>query len=335
MGPQALEGDEQMSEKGRFMGDDEGNGGNGEGEGTWDKEGTVPRDRRAFEKGLGEIGRLLDGKEFASQEELDALLNEYLSDGEFPMDLPPQTPLQKAQEVMYEAWEARGRRRAALAHQALRISKDCADAYVLLAEETAETWEEARALYAEGVEAGKRALGPEAFEEDVGYFWGILETRPYMRARAGLAECLWELGQYEEAIAHYKDMLRLNPSDNQGLRYLLADCLLLDGDDEALGELLEKYPDDVAADWSYTWALYTFRQQGPSQLANQRLQQALAVNPFVPNYMLGRKRFPDVLPDYVGFGDESEAVAYVFRGMESWLETEGAIPWLAEQSAKE
>ena len=61
-------------------------------------------------------------------------------------------------------------------------------------------------------------------------------------------------------------------------------------------------------------------------MANQRLQEALDVNPFVPDYMLGRKRFPDTLPDYVGFGDESEAVAYVYRAMESWLETEGGHP---------
>lgn len=326
-GAQALEGDEQMSRKSRFTEDD--------GENGLDDEGmTVPTDRRAFERELGEIGRLLDEKAFESQEELDAFLHDHLSGGEFPIDLPPMTPLQEAQEVMYEAWEARGKRRAALAHQALRISKDCADAYVLLAEETAETWEEARALYAQGVEAGERALGPEAFEENVGYFWGILETRPYMRARAGLAECLWELGQHEEAIAHYQDMLRLNPNDNQGLRYLLADCLLIQGDHEALENLLDKYPDDVVADWSYTRALLAFRQQGPSSLANQYLQEALEVNPFVPDYMLGLTKFPDTLPDYVGFGDESEAVAYVFRAMESWFETEGAIIWLADQITK-
>jgi hypothetical protein len=30
------------------------------------------------------------------------------------------------------------------------------------------------------VAAGERSLGPKAFEEDAGHFWGILETRPYM-----------------------------------------------------------------------------------------------------------------------------------------------------------
>ncbi len=72
-------------------------------------------------------------------------------------------------------------RRVDLARQALTISPDCADAYLLLAEEAASSLEEARELLERGVAAGERALGPEPFEEDVGYFWGILETRPYMR----------------------------------------------------------------------------------------------------------------------------------------------------------
>jgi Tetratricopeptide repeat len=41
-----------------------------------------------------------------------------------------------------------------------------------------------------------------------------------MRARAGLAATLDALGDVEAAIGHYRDMLRLNPGDNQGIRYL-------------------------------------------------------------------------------------------------------------------
>ena len=89
----------------------------------------------------------------------------------------------KAQDVMYEAWERNtSRSRIALARKALGISPLCADAYVLLAEE-AQSIEEARDLYAKGVEAGELALGPQGFEEYAGHFWDFLETRPYMRAR--------------------------------------------------------------------------------------------------------------------------------------------------------
>ena len=96
---------------------------------------------------------------------------------------------------MYDAWEATSRKRAVeLARKALLVSADCADAYVFLAGATAKTPQEAIDLYRQGIEAGEQALGKKAFKEDVGYFWGLLETRPYMRARAGLTQSLGKLG---------------------------------------------------------------------------------------------------------------------------------------------
>jgi ST7 protein len=48
-----------------------------------------------------------------------------------------ETTLSKAQDLMYEAFESDDpRRRVELARQALELSPDCADAYVLLAEQT-------------------------------------------------------------------------------------------------------------------------------------------------------------------------------------------------------
>ena len=108
----------------------------------------------------------------------------------------------KAQDVMYEAWErTASRTRIALARKALGISPLCADAYVLLAEE-ARSIKEARDYYAKGVEAGELALGPRGFKQYAGHFWGFLETRPYMRARAGLAGTLLQLGNVDGALAH-------------------------------------------------------------------------------------------------------------------------------------
>ena len=169
----------------------------------------------------------------------------------------------KAQDVMYEAWErTTSRSRIALAHKALGISPLCADAYVLLAEE-ARSIEEARDYYAKGVEAGGLALGPEGFRQYAGHFWGFLETRPYMRARAGLAGTLLKLGDVHGAVSHYRDMLKLNPNDNQGIRYVLAGCLLRQGDDGALKELLASH-EDGSAFWLYTRVLVAFRESGMS-----------------------------------------------------------------------
>ena len=112
---------------------------------------------------------------------------------------------------------------------------------MLLAQETTANAEEARELLEQSVAAGERALGPEPFAEDAGHFWGILETRPYMRARAALAVTLWAVGRREDAVQHHRDLLRLNPNDNQGLRYLQAEWLLWLESYEELDELFAAY----------------------------------------------------------------------------------------------
>src|SRR3546814_5364118 len=121
---------------------------------------------------------------------------------------------------------------------------------------------DALALYRQGVEAGERALGDE-FEELSGHFWGFLQTRPYMLARAGLAITLWRLGEQQAAIDHYCAMLILNPNDNQGIRYLLATTLLARDDIAGLKVLLNQYEEDGSAAWVYTLALIAYREQDP------------------------------------------------------------------------
>lgn len=292
-------------------------------------------DRRAMEKTMLQMSRLLDEQQFETIEEANAFLQQFIGVKDLPQSFTALTPLEQAQERMYEAWDASGQRRVKLAREALEISPDCADAYVLLVEETARTPEEARGLYEQGVKAGERALGTEAFAEAAGEFWGILETRPYMRARAGLAEVLAALGQHQQAIEHYRELLRLNPNDNQGNRYQLTHLLLKEGMDEELAELLSQYEDDASAEWSYTRALWLFRREGASENAAEALYTAFARNPHVPLYLMGVKKLPNHPPAYIGFGDENEAVAYLFEAIEDWVVTPDAPEWLTETMLKE
>jgi len=238
-----------------------------------------------------------------------------------------KTPLDEAQDLIYEAFEAgTPRERAALAKEALEISPDCADAYVLLAEH-ANTFRQAMSLYEQGVAAGQRALGPEAFREHEGHFWGVVETRPYMRARLGLAQCLWTAGRREEAVEHYREMLQLNPNDNQGVRYLAAAALLaLDRDDE-LDALLADYEDDASADWAYARALLAFRREGDSGQARDLLAAAGETNAHVPAYLTGAKLVPRELPDYITAGGEDEAIGHAARFLAAWRNTPGATSW--------
>jgi tetratricopeptide (TPR) repeat protein len=248
-------------------------------------------------------------------------------------DSDEETPLRKAQDMIYDAWEVTDpKHRVALARKALEISPDCADAYVLLAEETASSLPEALNLYRQGVEAGERALGRDAFEEDVGHFWGVLETRPYMRARAGLAECLWASGKHDEAIQHYKDMLRLNPNDNQGLRDLLLPRLIEMGKDQEAEALFKEYRDDGIASWIFSRALLDFRKMGDCEISRRSLAAAVKKNKHMPAYLLGRKKMPQFLPEYYSPGDENEAVFYTKENLEAWKITSGALDWLLDQT---
>src|ERR1035437_10627480 len=126
-------------------------------------------------------------------------------------------PRYRAEDLVYEAWEAAGPRRAALAREALALWPDCADGYVLLAQ-AASSLEEARELLERGVTAGERAVGPRVFGEDAGDFWLGFETRPYMRARAALPPTLWRLGRGEEGGGQQPGLLWLKARANQGSR---------------------------------------------------------------------------------------------------------------------
>ena len=240
---------------------------------------------------------------------------------------------QQAQEKMYAAWDEQNpAKRINLAHQAIAISPNCADAYVLLAEEEADTLGRALKYYIEGVEAGERALGEAFFDENAGYFWGLLETRPYMRARAGLANTLWDLGNKEETLTHYMEMLRLNPGDNQGIRYSLLNLLLELNRPDQLDTLLGEYEDEWSSQWSYTQVLRAFKKWGDSPDAQDALKEALEQNPHVPDYLTGVKRIPNRLPDMISPGRESEAVSFASTHLNFWRKAPGAVAWLKEQT---
>jgi len=51
--------------------------------------------------------------------------------------------------------------------------------------------------------------------------WGWIDNRPFLRCMNGFGLCLWRLARFEEAGLIYDRMLWLNPSDNQGVRFLI------------------------------------------------------------------------------------------------------------------
>ncbi|HTG32663.1 MAG TPA: tetratricopeptide repeat protein [Thermoanaerobaculia bacterium] len=253
-------------------------------------------------------------------------------------DLPlepaePETPEERAEALLDSAYTSLGRRAVLLARQALEIWPDFADAYNFLARRASDP-ESAGRFYELGMAAGERAVGPEAFAEIAGaeHFWGVLETRPYMRARQGLADTLVERKLFAEAAEHFQAMLRLNPGDNQGVRHSLVNLLIaLDRDEEAR-ELLDRYAWDTMALLDYPRALLRFRQEGDSPEARRALKRAVQANRFVPGLLLHTRGVPPPAGFYSP-GREDEAVFYLVLSCETWAGTAGALDWLRRRTA--
>ncbi|HUQ47258.1 MAG TPA: hypothetical protein VM053_03320 [Gemmatimonadaceae bacterium] len=287
------------------------------------------------ERAMTELSRALSGRSFESSDAADAYINKLLDEGDARTASAPRTPLERAQEIMFLAWEESDPNdRITLAESAVEMSADCADGFTLLGDEKAFSANEARAYYEEAVRAGARAIGEKAFDEDVGHFWGILETRPYMRARARLASCLWDLGEKQAAVAHLQELLRLNPGDNQGNRYLLLDFLIQLREDEAVETLLAANQDEGGTGWLYDKARWLIQRHAPVSEISFALDDALETNPFVPIFLLGRKRVPTEMPDYLRLGGEEEAGAYCMAAKPDWVKTPGAIEHVRKAAAR-
>ncbi|HLF50271.1 MAG TPA: hypothetical protein VJA45_12925 [Methylomirabilota bacterium] len=285
-------------------------------------------DRRVMERMLLEVQRFAATKEFASESEMNDALQAKFTGSMDTIASTASTPVERAQDLVYRATEARGRRRIQLARKALDLSADCADAYVLLAEECADL-SQALDLYAQGVAAGERVLGPTVFAEEAGHFWGDVRTRPYMRARFGLARSLDDLGQRDEALTHYRELLRLNPGDNQGVRYASLTALLLTGRDDEAGTLLLQFGDEATAQWQYGWALWAFRREGDCPASRKRLRAAFRSNRHLPGYLAGDSEWTGPAPQSYAVGSREEAVICVDELGDAWDATPGALEWLA------
>lgn len=270
----------------------------------------------------------LPSLEFGMLPPQESLQLSILARASFP---PPENPKHFAQDLMYQAWEtADEATRIALALKALSTWPDCADAYCLLAEEASFALDDSMEYYRRGMEAGERAIGAKNFSEWRGDFWYVLETRPYMRAREGYANCLLLLGRAEEGVAHLLEMIELHPDDSQGLRFILWKWLIMMNRDEECLKLLEQYGDETPVEWWYAMALLAFRREGDGDESQYWLRKAMKVNTYVPEYLIRGGLTLDDVPEYIDFGEPSEAVSYCLGHCLLWEDTPNAIHWLKD-----
>jgi tetratricopeptide (TPR) repeat protein len=224
-----------------------------------------------------------------------------------PDPVDTMSPQEAAQELAFDAMEAPTKAKAlALTRRALKLDPDCVDALVSLSLFESKTPEQAVERLKAAVAAGERSLGRGYFRKNKGYFWGLQETRPYMRARHQLADMLLEAERFDEAIGHFEAMLELNPNDNQGIRELLLGAYLTVSNLEGARRVLTTYDGDCGAVFAWGRVLERILSQQFTE-AEVALRRARKGNRFVELYLTGVKKIPRTAPDMYSPGSMEEA----------------------------
>ncbi len=143
-------------------------------------------------------------------------------------------------------------------------------------------WQQAEGLY-------RKALSLAASEvKDVprGAFWGVLESRPYMRALDGLGLTAWKQGRLEEAKGIFERILKLNSNDNLGVRYLIGPIYHQMGNLDQAAAWYDRNADDPHNLYNYGLVLI---QQNELEMAAEKLIAAIFENPYVAPMLLKDK----------------------------------------------
>ncbi len=278
------------------------------------------------EKDLAKLMEEIKKQGFETTDEINDFLKKM--QGKSLDDLPERTDKKgRSQDLVFKAYEQPVAKGKKLVKQAIKLDPNNADAYNYLASIEKDI-DKAIIMYEKAIKAGEKTLGNKFFKEEKGHFWGLIETRPYMRAKAGLAECLYAKNEVDKAIEIYEEMLELNPNDNQGIRYSLSTLLLSKSDLTKFQSFMENNKDEDCAVWNYNNALYHFKKSGQTAKSDKKLLKAYKSNKYVIDYMLGIKEMPNELPQYIGIGDENEAISYVNGAWSIWNQTKKALDWL-------
>jgi tetratricopeptide (TPR) repeat protein len=255
-----------------------------------------------------------------------------ISKGPIPM-FESESDQDEAEDLVYKAMELDGWDRTELITEALDLDPECIPAYHVLGDPEQHP-AIAIAFFERGINIGaERFQSEEYIRENKGLFWGLTETRPFMRCLQGAADCQFALGRVFEAMGIWNLMLELNPNDNQGVRYHLMLCLAGFGDQERFDQLEQQFNDDPSAAAHFNRVLYLYTKHGPGPQALQALQVARAENKHVVPLLL-KKDAPLYRVAGYTLGSEEEPITCMDKPHMVWSGVPGAKDWLKRVAGK-
>lgn len=221
------------------------------------------------------------------------------------------TILDDAYELLEMAENTKSKRQAIkYAKEAYEMCPDCFDALLFQVHLEDNPLKRMKFLD-EGLEFEKdRLIDEKYFDKDnIGHFYGIFETRPYIRGLYAKADYLILDGKIKQARDICKEILKLNENDNTGARYLLMAIYAYLEEENDMLELYKKYPEE---DLEMLFPLFIlYYKQGNDKKAKEYLDRINKANPHFIKFFKGTMEEDNDVPyRYYAKGDSSEVIMY-------------------------
>jgi len=245
----------------------------------------------------------------------------------------PLTPLEDAEQTADLAFLTLDQALQVLcAQSALKKSRDCLGAYMILADRVTTNHEERLGFIRRGIAAGERTITPEQFTEYEGRFMEFDRGIAFIRAVQVYGISLMFGGNELGAIDAFYRVLQLGgDTDPAVVRKILVNLLLINDRFDEAENVMSKFAYGGAW-WEYGRALLDFLKFGPGEVADKSLDAAFVMNPFVPPLLLREKRRPDCNIFTYTDGSEEEAVLYCDQVPKLWYEKyPTALEWFKER----
>lgn len=222
------------------------------------------------------------------------------------------TPLDDAYELLEEAENAKTKSQSIkLAKKAYEICPECFEA-ILFQVDLEEDSIKRMNLLNEGLSVEKERLEKQNYftKDNMGIFYGMFETRLYIRGLYSKATYLLLDGKIKQARDICKEILKLNKNDNTGARYLLMAIYAYLEEENELLKLSKKYPEESLETLFPLFALYY--KIGDDKKAKEYLNRINKANPHFLKLFKGTiKEDKDISEGYYAKGGSSEVFVYI------------------------
>ncbi|MFH1538942.1 MAG: tetratricopeptide repeat protein [bacterium] len=163
-------------------------------------------------------------------------------------------------------------------------------------------------------------------------WWNDPKTQTFLKAKEALGIVYWDEGKFDAAIREFRDVLRKDPDDNQGVRARIPSLLMLKGDIKAaLKEFsaCEKAANNGLEDphLLYNSALAHFAA-GDSASATGALRRAVFSNIYIPSLTLMCASPPTDIYLPHNFATPEYALSYFSGYNHLWQKQPGSISFL-------